>query len=568
MTIKTANGQTVEISCDGMMPAEVQVEGDKVTFKMNKAEAVAETPKVEAAEVAEPITEAPAEVAEVAEENDSADTFVEIDSVEVDSVDVATTDSLCSDSIADVEQQQSLAGIIANGLMEELSPEYKAFNEEHANDNPQEVLTNLANNLLGEEAVENIGFFSSMFSGLRFTKDSTFVATYEQRKPKPSWQKYTTVVLFGSFGKNIEGVSEALAQKVSEEDYGDDTENEHKFGGGGEVSCHYIKGSFIDGKWQPNPMGFGWSWGGLIDFSYEKNMGAYFSTMGKVGVQIGNDITFGLDALFGAGITPYNSFYTNGFNHGMLNKSAFCLKYGLQLWGSFNFSKNTYTIIYGRYIYSLSPGTALSNLPKDWELVVEDFDPSSWTIGLAVGYKFGAPQDLSTDKRLLGTFSTGYQFAGKKKGTIIAGELERLTRVSHSTWLTYGLSIEQLYGKKEDESDRYLSVLFSAGFKVNQPDKPWFWGAKAYLGAGDCAVGLGGDVDELSLSNTSKKLCAKTALQISGGIKLGKLSEIFGSCRLGFHFGKAIAVEGIENVKYSNLNGFEADARVGYRYTF
>ena len=37
MTIKTASGQTVEISCDGMQPAEIQVEGDKVTFKMNKA---------------------------------------------------------------------------------------------------------------------------------------------------------------------------------------------------------------------------------------------------------------------------------------------------------------------------------------------------------------------------------------------------------------------------------------------------------------------------------------------------------------------------------------------------
>ena len=580
MTIKTASGQTVEISCDGMMPAEVQVEGDKVTFKMNNtAEAATEAPKAEVAETemtenstsaaksetAPETTEVPkAEVSEAPTENATMDGEKAEDTVEnslaqaKDSVDSAPS----ANSL--VGTKQSLVGMLANGLAEELSPEYKAFNEEHANDNPQEVLPKLAKNLVGEKTYEDISFLASLFKGLRFTKDSTFVPTYEQRKPKPAWRHYDVVELSGSFGRNIEGISDAMAEKVSEADYGDDTENENKFGGGIKYSRVYLKGTETDGKWQPNKLGFAWSWGGLIDYSYEKDMGSHISAMGKVGVQIGHDIVIGIDGLLGGGVTPYNTFYTNGVNHSLLKKSAFCLKYGVQLWGSLNFTKDTYTAIYGRYIRSAEPSSAVANLPKGWEMIVEDFDPSSWGVGLAVGYKFGAPEALSTDKRLQTSFSTGFQFIGKQKGLLVSSELERLTKVSHSTSLNYGLSVEQLFDHKE----RFSSVLLSAGFKVNQPENPWFWGAKLYGGVGDYTVTFSGDAEDASMANASKKLCGKAALQLSGGFKLGKLSELFAACRFGGHIGKSIKLEGLNDSEYGNLNGFEADARLGYRYTF
>ena len=574
MTIKTASGQVVEISCDGMMPAEVQVEGDKVTFKMNNtAEAATEAPKAEVAENVKPEADGSAETtdaskAEVADEQTEkvevteavtpAETAEENTAETTDSTKAEVAESLVSGNTP------SLWGSLANGLAEELSPEYKAFNEEHANDNPQEVMTNLAKGLVGEEGVETVNFFSTLFSGLRFTKDTTFVPTYEQRKPKPAWRHYDVLELSGSFGRNIEGISDAMAEKVDEKDYGDDTENENKFGGGIKYSRVYLKGSEIDGKWQPNKLGFAWSWGGLLDYSYEKDMGSHISAMGKVGVQIGHDIVIGIDGLLGGGVTPYNTFYTNGVNHSLLKKSAFCLKYGVQLWGSLNFTKDTYTAIYGRYIRSAKPSSAVENLPKGWEMIVEDFDPSSWGVGLAVGYKFGAPQELSTDKRLQSSFSTGYQFIGKQKGMLITSEIERLTKVSHSTSLNYGLSVEQLFDHKE----RFSSVLLSAGFKVNQPENPWFWGAKLYGGIGDYTVTFSGDAEDASMANASKKLCGKAALQLSGGFKLGKLSELFAACRFGGHIGKSIKLEGLNDSEYGNLNGFEADTCLGYRYTF
>lgn len=146
-----------------------------------------------------------------------------------------------------------------------------------------------------------------------------------------------------------------MANKISEEDYGDDTENEHKYGGGIKYSRVYMKGSIVDGQWKPNPARFAWSWGGLLSYSYEKEIGSYVNAMGKIGVQIGHEICTGVDALAGFGVTPYNTFITNNMNYNIVNKSVWGFKYGVQLWGSLNFSKDTYTAIYGRYIQSVKP---------------------------------------------------------------------------------------------------------------------------------------------------------------------------------------------------------------------
>ena len=548
ITIKTASGQTMEISCDGIVPAEIHVEGEKVTFKMNNAEVATEIQPQTSSNAADSTAVAEAKA----------------DSVNTDEVVAEASDSLLNKSELVEGNSPSLIGSLANGLAEELSPEYKAFNESHENDKPEEALTNLAKGLVGKDNYETLSFFGTLFSGLRFTKDSTFVATYEQRKPKPAWRAYNTVVLSGSFGRNIEGISDAAAEKVSEADYGDDTSNEHKFGGGIELSRVYLKGTEENGKWKPNPLGLALSWGGLVDYSYEKDMGSYFSIMAKAGVQIGHEIAIGVDGLLGGGVTPYNSFYTNGMNHSMVNKSAFCFKYGVKLWGSLNFFKDVYTVIEAQYIRSIKPSSAINDIPKGWEMIVEDFDPSSWSIRLGVGYKFGTPEQLESDKRLRASFGTGYQFAGSQTGMLLAAEIEHLTQVSHSTTLSYGLSVEELFDQKE----RYASILLSGGFKVQQPDSKWFWGTKLYGGIGDYAVGFTGTVDDFDLNNTAKKLCAKVALQLNGGFKIGRLSEIFGACRLGYHFGKPINVDGLDDVSYINRSGFEADARAGYRFTF
>ena len=249
-----------------------------------------------------------------------------------------------------------------------------------------------------------------------------------------------------------------------------------------------------------------------------------------------------------------------------MNKSAFCLKYGLQIWGSLNFSGNTYTALYGRYLRSAKPASSLSDLGNDWEVVLEDFNLSDWTVGLAVGYKFGAPENLSTDKRLQASISTGYRFT-RQKGIILAAELERITQVSRSTNISCGLSVEQLFDQEYDK-ERYSSVLASLGFQVRQPNNKWFWGTKLYGGTGDNRVTFVAYKRNVQLESFSKKLCAIGALQLNTGFAIGKCSQITAACRIGYHFGPKISISGLDETSYDNLSGLDADMRLSYSITF
>ena len=547
MTIKTANGQMIEISCEGIVPSEVVVINDSVVFKM---------PQPITEQVMEPIAE---DADSVSAPSFETDMVQETDTTEVDSLKQSYSAS-----------GQTLVGALANSLAEEFSPEYAEFNREHANDHPQsekDVLKAVAKEYVNSDVVEAADILTQVFSGLRFTKDTTFVPHYVLRKPKLKWRTYNVIMLDGSFGKNISEVDDNIADRIRVEDYGDDTSVENKFGAGVTFSHVYMRGREVDGKWVPNPTNFAVSWGGMLSYSYENEMGSYVNTMGKVGFQIGRDIALGIDALIGCGITPYNTFYTNGIYHSVLNKSAFCFKYGLQAWGSLNFTKDTYTAVYARYITSVQPASSVGELPEDWEVVLENFNPSGWTVGLAVGYKFGEPTLPSRNKRLQVTLNTAYQLVGKQKGLIVSSEIGRFTQVSPSTSINYGLAVEQMFDY-EKVHERYSSVLLSAGFRVRQPNQRWFWGAKLYAGVGDYAMTLVGKREYSKITNSIKKLCAKGALQLSGGLKIGGCNEVFAACRLGGHLGKAIDMDGFDDTSYDNLSGFEMDAGLGYRITF
>lgn len=546
MTIKTANGQTVEISCEGIAPTEVVVVNDTVVFKM---------PQLTTEQAnAETVTTEYTDSVLVSSSGESTNLAVEVDTTQVDSLNMDTG---------------SIVAAVANAIAEELSPEYAEFNKEHADDHPteEEVIKSVADEVLGKDVSDTVSALAQLFSGIRFTTDSNFVATYEQRKPKKLWRTYNTITLDGSFGKNISNVDASIANSIKTEDYGDDTEVENKFGAGATYSHIYMRGEGTDSCWTPNPIYFALSWGGLLSYSYEQDMGSYVNTMGKFGFQIGKDIALGVDALIGCGITPYNTFYTNGIYHSVLNKSAFCFKYGLQAWGSLNFSRSTYTAVYARYITSAKPSSSISDLPSGWDKVFENFNPSSWTVGLAVGYKFGTPEMPSTDKRLQLALNAGYQMIGKQEGLIISGEFGRFTQVSSSTDVNYGLAVEQMFDFRNDH-ERYSSVMLYGGIRHMQPDSKWFWGARLYGGVGDYIVTLNGYKGSNEYTNSIKKLCAKASLQLSTGLKIGKCKELFAACRLGTHLGKGMDVDGVDNISYENLLGFELDTSLGYRITF
>ena len=364
MTIKTGNGQTVEISCEGnLKPQAISVASDgTVTLKMGE-----ETTPVTSANVAE------------ADSRDETTDSLETENPvlytgEEPETDVKS-DSLASDSLS----TSAAIAAVANAVVEELSPEYAQFNKEHEGTHPgteKELVKRIAKNYVDEDIVEAADLLTQLFGSIRFTKDSTFVPKYAMRKAKPEWRAYDIVELSGNLGKDISSVSDDMATRITEKDYGDDTENEKKYGGGIKYSRTYMRGTIEDGEWKPNPLGFAVSWGGLFSYAYEQDAGSFVNAMGKVGVQIGHDICFGVDALCGVGIVPYKTFITNDINHNTVSKSAWCFKYGVEGWGSLNFSKDTYTAIYGRYITSIRPATGKYELSKGWNVLYEDFDPS------------------------------------------------------------------------------------------------------------------------------------------------------------------------------------------------
>ena len=349
MVIKTASGQVIEITCDGATPEEIAVIGDSVVFKMAKTANVPTEENVPAEESAE-------EVENAEESTDS----LSCDSLEGDSL---SSDSLSCDSL------------------EEERPLTKDEFIEQA---------------VGPTAVQTANMVSSLFK-MFWPKDSTFVPQYPQRKRTfRRLRAYDVVEINGSLGKDIERLTGGIdPSKITEEEYGDDLENETKWGGGLKYSRVYALGHLDEkGEWTPSSSGFAWSLGGLLAYSYQKDIGSYVDIMGKVGIQIGNRICIGVDGLIGCGVTPYNTFISNGMDYGTISKSAFCFKYGVQLWGSLNFTGDTYTAIFGRFITSVRPSPGSYDFRDGWEVVYEDFDPSSWTFGLAVGYKFGAPHQL------------------------------------------------------------------------------------------------------------------------------------------------------------------------------
>lgn len=557
MTIKTGNGQLVEISCEGITPDIIAIGPDgTVTFKLEK----------------DSVNNSRLVSAKNEEVIDSIDTFVEVDSLleakRVCSEDSLVTDTLVADDFADSSSNgQTSIGLIANLIAEEVSPEYADFEKKHEGTHPaseKELVKNIAKKFLNEEDVENADLLLTLFKGLR---DSSFIPNYEQRTPKPSLRTYNIIELSGSLGQNIEELGSA-ASKIDADDYGDDTENDRKYGGDIKYSRIYMSGREVDGVWKPNPVGFAWSWGGLFSYSYEKDIGSYVNIMGKVGMQIGQDICVGVDALVGSGLTPYNTFLSDDVNYNLVNKSAWCFKYGVQIWGSLNFSKDTYTALFGRYIYSVKPSGGKYDFSKDWHVVYEDFDPSSWTVGLAVGYKFGAPQPLSQDKRLQASLSTGYCYTGNN-GIVVSAELERLTQVNKSLSLSYGIIAENVFEKRNNVGS-CSGLLLSCGFQVRRPLNTWFWGAKLLGGVGEYSIVSDVYSSMYSVLNYSKRLCGKGAIQFNTGLRIGKCSALSVSLRAGYHFGVDMEYENLEEMCKSsqNLSGFDIATSLGYSLTF
>ena len=184
---------------------------------------------------------------------------------------------------------------------------------------------------------------------------------------------------------------------------------------------------------------------------------------------------------------------------------------------------------------------------------------NSWNVVKTYNEPLGSDYTLPT--------RTGYNFTGNK-GIFVATEIERFSQVSKSTYLSYGLRVEDAFGSKEKGGDM-TSFLLSGGFHVCQPYNFWFWGMKFLGGVGEYPVVNIAKQDKYTVKDYATQLCFRTALQLSGGIQLGKGNTIYCGVRVGGHFGKSITFENFEDgTKVENLSGFDLGASLGYNFTF
>ncbi len=422
--------------------------------------------------------------------------------------------------------------------------------------------------LIGSLTTTNGEPYAEYYAKKLTQADTTqYQPVYKQRKWK--WLKnycsYPTLELSGIFGKDFGGDEEEGAEDIKEDDYGTTPDNGFNYGGSAKFSQVFIHGYYDEnGNFVPNKLNFGWSIGGLFAMDYQKDYGWSYDIMAKFGIQGGNGITLGADALIGAGVTTYAIYSTNYTDYRVIMHSQWCFKYGLQAWVSMNYGGNTYTSLFARIVHSVAPSSVYNHpTAKGWENTFVDFDDGSWQVGFAVGYKFGDNSDLS-NKRLFATVSTGVNLIEKNHEAEALIELEKFNNVSSTLDFIYGLGYGSSLGKNKLQSFTLgggWRKKFSTNFSAL---------AKMYAGIGEYMIEKHiADKEHLfNMTNAEvKQLCLKAGLQLSAGYQLGCWNLSVG-LRGGYHFGKQPATEGYSTVEYKGLRGFELMPTFGASINF
>lgn len=397
--------------------------------------------------------------------------------------------------------------------------------------------------------------------------DSTkYIQQYKQRKWKwlDKHKSYSTLELSGIFGKDF-GDSEG-DEKINAEDYGMDPKKAFNLGGSVKFSQVFVPGTYdAQGEFTPNRLNFAWSIGGLFAIDCQKDYGWSTDFMAKIGIQAGNGITLGADALIGAGTTPYAIYSSDYINYRSVLHNQWCFKYGAQVWISSNFSGNTYTSLFARIVHSVAP-SSIYHHPTDqyWYNTLIDFDKGSWQVGFAVGYKFGYNPDLKS-RRLQASVSAGYSLTGKNKAPEVLIEIEKINRVSPVLDFSYGVGFGQSCNKNYLQSFTINGGWF---FRL-KPEHKFGYLIKLYAGAGEYMVGkeLKTSDGEFEMVSNVQKLCLKGGVNLGGAFRFG-CNTLSASCKIGYHYGFASEYKGYEIMKDEGLRGFDVVPMIGYTLNF
>ncbi len=258
---------------------------------------------------------------------------------------------------------------------------------------------------------------------------------------------------------------------------------EINFGGhysGGDIEAYGIDLSasrvYTPGK------NFAWNVGGQVSADYSSDYGAMVNIFGKIGVRFGNKVSFGVDALAGAGQMSFYDSSTNGKATSKYFNTMWRPAVGAQASLNFQLSKVVGLSIFGRYTHYFNNEDNRSRTePEGWIAEPTVYHTGKWSLGATLAFTINSEKQVSGDHCWNGAIYSGYSFMGNEG--VIAGVEAFHTKRTGAKWArVLGFGTEQTFGK--ESSHNFVFGKFGYQVLPKGSNSPFIveFGLKAGLG--------------------------------------------------------------------------------------
>lgn len=226
---------------------------------------------------------------------------------------------------------------------------------------------------------------------------------------------------------------------------------------------------------------FAWRWGASISSDYSEDYGMLVDACGVLGIRVGNAVSFGIDALAGAGQMPFHTVSTDGTNRhdGYLNIWRPTVQGQVSL--AVRLSPVVSLTAFGRYGYYFNSESDYTlNVAEGWTSEPTEWFTTKWLAGAGLSFNMNRDGRLSGDHCWNMATYGGYSFKGNE-GWVAGAELYHYKRWNYTLGQVLGLGAEQVLAEKSANS-----VYAKAGIQISPKgaDSPviFEFGVKAGVG--------------------------------------------------------------------------------------
>ena len=237
---------------------------------------------------------------------------------------------------------------------------------------------------------------------------------------------------------------------------------------------------------------FAWRWGASISSDYSDDYGMLVDACGVLGIRVGNAVSFGIDALAGAGQMPFLTCSTNGVSthDGYLNIWRPTVQGQVSL--AVRLSPVVSLTAFGRYGYYFNSESDYSlNVAEGWTSEPTEWFTTKWLAGAALSFNLNRDARLSGDSCWNMATYGGYSFKGNE-GWVAGAELYHYKRWNYTLGQVLGFGSEQVLAEKSANS-----VYAKAGIQISPKgaDSPVLFEFGVKVGVGEYVKAAQGETD-------------------------------------------------------------------------